>query len=75
MSEINAEVPDELVAKLDRAAERLKKTRSDIVREAIESHLDDIEDLRLGLEALHDPNDPILEWTEVRAGLLAKEAG
>lgn len=75
MPQITARVSDELVAEIDKAADTLKRTRADIVRQAIEYYLDDLEDLRLGLEALRDPNDPILEWEEVRAGLLAKEAG
>ena len=75
MPQITARVPDELVAEIDRAADSLKRTRADVVRQAIEYYLDDLEDLRLGLEALQDPNDPILDWEEVRAGLLAQEAG
>lgn len=75
MPQITARVPDELAAEIDKAADSLKRTRADIVRQAIVYYLDDLEDLRLGLEALRDPNDPILEWEEVRAGFLAQEAG
>ena len=75
MTQITARVPDELVARIDRAAEALKRTRADVVRQAIEYYLDDLEDLRLGLEALADPADPVLEWDEVRTSLLGKKAG
>jgi len=36
----------------------------------IDDDLDDIEDLRAGLDALKDPADPVLDWPEVRDALL-----
>ena len=60
---------------MDRAAEVLKRSRADVVRQAIDYYLEDFEDLRLGLEALSDPADPILEWDEMRTALLEDEAG
>jgi transposase len=44
--------------------------RADIIRQAIEYYLDDIEDLRCGVAALKDPADPVLNWAEVRDALL-----
>ena len=32
----------------------------------LEYYLEDFEDLRLGLQRLQDPADPILDWTDVR---------
>lgn len=46
---------------------------ADIIRQAIEYYLDDIEDLRCGVAALKDPADPVLEWAEVREALLAAD--
>jgi len=40
------------------------------IRKAIEWYLEDLEDLRLGLERLQDPADPVLEWEDVRRELL-----
>jgi hypothetical protein len=40
--------------------------------ERVEDHLDDLEDLRLGLDRLQDPTDPILDWQQVRSDLLAQ---
>jgi transposase len=48
----------------------LKRTRVDMVREAIEYYLDDLEDYRLGLDALRDPKDAILEWADVKSRFL-----
>lgn len=72
MTQITARVPDDLVDEIDRAAQTLKRSRADVVRQAIEYYLDDLEDLRLGLEALGDPADPVLDWEQVRAELARK---
>jgi transposase len=73
MTQITARVPDDLVAALDRAAQGLQRTRAAIVRQAIEYYLEDLEDLRLGLEALRDPADAVLDWEDVRDELLADD--
>ena len=39
----------------------------------IEDDLDDIEDLQVGVAALKDPADPVLDWLEVRDALLAAD--
>lgn len=75
MTQITARVPDELVTELDRIAAILARSRADVIRQAIEYYLDDLEDLSLGLEALRDPADPVLEWDAVRAELLGEPAG
>ncbi len=75
MTQISARLPEELVDAVDAAARRLKRSRSDLVRQAIEYYLGDLEDLRLGLERLQDPGDPVLDWEEVRRELLAEDQG
>jgi RHH-type transcriptional regulator, rel operon repressor / antitoxin RelB len=75
MTQITARVPDELLAELDRAAHTLARTRADIIRHAIEYYLDDLEDLAMGLDALRDPADPVLDWAEVRGELFAESSG
>ena len=66
MSQITARVPDELVEALDAAARKLKRSRADIVRHALERYLEDYDDLDVALERLRDPTDPVLDWDEVR---------
>ena len=41
-----------------------------LIRQAIEYYLEDLEDLRLALERLQDPADPLLDWEDVRRDLL-----
>jgi transposase len=58
---------------MDQAANRLHRTRAEIVRQAVEYYLDDLEDLHQGLERLQDPADPLLDWEEVRLALLDQD--
>ena len=66
MSQITARLPDSLVEELNSAASRLKRSRAQLVRQAVEYYLEDLEDLALGLERLQDPSDPVLDWADVR---------
>ena len=70
MSQITARLPDELVASLDNAAAELRRTRAEVVRQAIEYYLEDFEDLNLALQALRDPADVVLDWEAVKNELL-----
>ena len=70
MSQVTARVPDELVVALDAAAAQLKRSRAEIIRQALERYLEDFQDLETAMERLLDPADPVLDWEEVRDGLL-----
>ncbi len=71
MSQITARLPDELVASLDQAAGILRRTRADVVRQAVEYYLDDFEDIARAIEVLRDPTDPVLDWEQAKRDLLA----
>lgn len=73
MPQITARLPEELVREMDEAAKRLRRSRAQLVRRAIEYYLDDLKDLKLGLEQLQDPADPILDWELVRDDLLDQD--
>lgn len=73
MTSVSASVPDELLEALDRAARQLGRSRSDIVRQALESYLDDFDDLAVAAERLRDPADPVLDWDQVRHELLGSD--
>lgn len=70
MSQITARVPRSVVDALDAAAAQLKRSRAQVVREALERYLEDYDDLAVALERLRDPSDPVLDWDEVRRDLL-----
>jgi transposase len=73
VTQITARLPDELVVALDGAAAQLRRTRADVVRQAIEYYLDDFEDVAAAIQALQDPADPVLEWDSVRRDLLGQD--
>lgn len=70
MSQITARLPDEIVKALDKAASSMRRSRADIIRQAIELYLEDYADLSAAIAALRDPSDEILDWEEVRSALL-----
>ena len=70
MGQITARLPDTVVDALDAAASQLKRSRAAIVRQAVERYLEDIDDLSIAVERLRDPNDPVLDWDQVRRELL-----
>lgn len=70
MSQITARLPDALVDSLDNAAIQLRRTRAEVVRQAIEYYLEDFEDINQSIEVLRDPADPVLDWETVKNELL-----
>ena len=70
MSQITTRLPDALVAELDEAASRLKCSRAEIIRQAIEYYLEEFDDLSVVIERLRDPSDSVLDWGQVRHELL-----
>ncbi len=73
MTQITARLPDQLVRTLDEAARNLRRTRADVVRQAIEHYLEDYEDLTRAVERLRDPADPVLDWEQVKRDLLRQD--
>jgi predicted DNA-binding protein len=73
MTQITARVSDTLVEALDAAARGLKRSRAEIVRQALERYLEDFDDLTVTLERLRDPSDPVLDWVQVRDDLLSSD--
>ena len=73
MTQITARVPDELAESLDAAAAQLKRSRADVIRQALEKYLEDFDDLSAALDRLRDPSDPVMDWDEVRRELLGPD--
>ena len=70
MSQITARLPDELVALLDNAAVELRRTRAEVVRQAIEYFLEDFQDISLAIQTLRNSADPVLDWKQAKRDLL-----
>ncbi len=72
MTQITARLPDELVQALDQTARSLNRSRAEVIRQAVERYLEDFDDLSVAIERLQDPNDPVLDWDEVKRDLLGQ---
>lgn len=62
MAQVMARLPDELIRRMDEAAETLHRSRAQ-----------DSQDLKLALERLRDPADAILDWRDVKRELLDQD--
>jgi len=71
--------PENIIAELDEVARERKRTRTEIIREAVEIYLREWADYAIALERLRDPNDPILPaeefWAEVEQGEVGQDDG
>lgn len=70
MSQVTARIPDSLVESLDRAASTLKRSRAEIIRQAIELYIEDFEDISIAIDRLSDPSDETINWKDARSALL-----
>ena len=66
MSQITAPVPDEVAEALDAAA-TLKRSRAEVIRQALDRYLEDFDDRAVAFERLRDP--PIRFWIGRRSGV------
>ena len=73
MSQVTVRLPDELVKALDAAARDLKRSRAEVIRQAIERYIEDFDDLSVAIDRLRDPSDPVLDWDDVRRDLLRQD--
>ncbi len=73
MTRIEASLPDNVVAGLDRASRDLNRSREEILSLAVEAYLEDLEDTHLGMQRLADPQDSLIEWGEARRALLDQD--
>ena len=68
--QVTARLPDPLIEALDSAARQLRRSRADVIRQAVERYLQDFDDLSIAIQRLRDPGDPVLDWDRVRRELL-----
>ena len=56
--QITARLSDSVVEALDKAASHLRRSRAEVVRQAVEHYLEDFDDLSVAVERLRDPTGP-----------------
>ncbi len=71
--------PESIITELDAVARERKRTRAEIIREAVDIYLKEWADYAIALDRLRDPNDPVLSaeefWDEVEQGGAGSEGG
>jgi RHH-type rel operon transcriptional repressor/antitoxin RelB len=66
---ISIRLPEELVKKLDKLASVTERPKAFLIREAIETYLNEYSDYRMALDRLLDKDDEIIESSELRRKL------
>ena len=63
---ISVRIPDELALKLSEIAEETKRPKSFHIQKAIEAYLNELADLQVAYERLHDTTDAIVSPDNMR---------
>lgn len=71
--QVTARIPNSMVDAIDSAALQLRRSRTDVIRIALENYLEDFDDLSVALDRIRNPNDPVLEWEDVRRELFSSD--
>jgi RHH-type rel operon transcriptional repressor/antitoxin RelB len=66
---ISIRLPDELVIELGEIARETERSRSYLVQKAIEAYLEDMADLQISLDRLHDPADEVISLDDMKKNL------
>jgi transposase len=72
MPYITARLSEPLIAELDRVANEVRRTRSDLVREAVERYLESLKEVREALERTDDfteREERVVDWDSLRRQL------
>ena len=70
---VSAKLPDQTVNALDVVARQRHRRREDVIRVAIETYLEDFDDLAVSKERLRDEDDLIHDWNDVKRTLLKSD--
>lgn len=69
LTRIRVGLSSEQLQRPDEAARLMHRSRAEIIRRAVESYLDDLDDVIVAVERMRDSDDPVLDWDQVKGGL------
>lgn len=69
MNTVTVRLPQELAAALDEVAKITERSRSFLIKKAIETYLEDQADLQIALDRLHDTSDSEISLDDMRKSL------
>ena len=65
MIQITTRVPEVVAKELDEVAVQFNNNRSEVLRQAIDRFLEEVEDASISLDRLKDPDASWLDWDDV----------
>ena len=63
---ISIRVPDELAAKLSEIAKETERSKSFLIKKALEAYLAELADFQVAYDRLHDATDPVISIESMR---------
>lgn len=57
MPQVTARIPDYFKESLDRTVSKFKRLWAEIIRQALESYIEDFEDISIAIDSSSDPSD------------------
>ena len=70
---ISLRLPEIVLEQLEAIAEESDRSKSYLIRKAIEQYLEEYADYRIALDRLHDKDDEIISPEELRKRLASKD--
>ena len=67
--DVSVRLSDQTIDVLDRAAAQLHRSRADVILLAVETFLEDLDDLNTANERLRDASDSVHDWEIVKRAL------
>ena len=66
---ISIRIPEELASRLEEIAKETERPKSFHVQKALEVYLNELADLQVALDRLHDTSDPVISMDDMRREL------
>jgi RHH-type rel operon transcriptional repressor/antitoxin RelB len=63
---VSVRISNDLAKRLDELAKETERSRSFLIQKALEAYLEELADLQIALDRLHDATDPIISIDEMR---------
>ncbi len=66
---VSIRISDDLIKKLNDLAKETERSRSFLIQKALEAYLDELADLQIALDRMHDAADSIISIDDMRKEL------
>ena len=66
---ISVRIPDSLASKLLLIAQETERPKSFHIQKALEAYLEELADLQIAIDRLHDTSDPVISLCDMRKEL------